>query len=1153
MPGGEAQPVATKPEARSTQDRLLHGYENLTPKELALRQEMGEVASENAGVIPPSVNAAEEQAAPQTLEGDGSDGSPPVPPTLVGHPEQPALPPGRGEQLAITAAPERQALPSAEKLALPPGKGKEAKPIVVGHIDLSHNAERKAYDIANHKIEMMKKENEARFLLHPKRIARNIWGYNYTHRKALIQARQDIIKAQDVNVVDEDFNEDMRKRYGEAIFDQFFHAPDEAIDEAAGEHREFFADDHEATKEVRALYAEFARTGTDEKPAMSDDEFNAAIKEVRAKHMNEPLSETATGLVEQDNYLEVARSMRGRIEQGEAIDDVLEGFKLMRGESRADARTDVHRTKLDNLLDKYEKSRFGESKYGSLVPSTVIVAGVSAGAFLATRGLNSAARAAVFFGGSAAIGALAGAREYRDITRQRAQMGRETFHGKDYSGDSTKRNEALSQFDYERLSVDKTLENLDTHKEKLQSAEISANDLNAILNELANIQVLKTLSASMNIDLLDHGKSDDPNKHIKDRTALAVKQAELKVMLGELLKSNNPEALSAFSLENEVPADFDTEARISELISSRVAAAQDEKIEAVNKKDELFRAYRRKEALKKGAKVAAFSFVAGTVIQEAWAALSDEKVGLVEQAWGGNNHAPTNETMLAGFLPDHEAKVEHINTKLPDHRVAELRAEAEAKGGYLEENHTTTFTQVKEQLTPAEWAKSNPGDLRHFENVRLFDNNTSQIDMNELGGQLSAGPDGTVQPWDTMARGGSIDGSDSMDMTIRSNNVFTIALKQPDGTHLQKVFEYGQNVDKPWADLLYQKQDGTWGFKGDGYIAWGQSAGDTLNVAASIAGDGGSNTLVVESSIPDVDYDYVVHAPATDRSTDFGPAVWLPRGKRLGVAQRPVPAATPTSLAHILEQAPVGKDKLPVPTETTDSVTKITDIEEITKPRAEPEQQKIAREAGWPLPNLKLDSSKSYTAEQWKAASEYIDRSNALNPNVTDSLERLQLAVELAERESASAELKKLLDGIYQLNLTREKNRDTQEQRATGPRPDARSYNRKTSSESDITPPTPERVTVGIEKVNQLLDSVIENQFIRDQNISPETLRKAREIYKGIAEKYNVINENGEINVKLLTKRAISSIHPDANGDLDPDLAVALTIINTQIRPKNTS
>ena len=49
--------------------------------------------------------------------------------------------------------------------------------VTVGEIDVSHNAERKAYEIADRRVEELKEQNEKRSIFNPKRIVRTIWGF----------------------------------------------------------------------------------------------------------------------------------------------------------------------------------------------------------------------------------------------------------------------------------------------------------------------------------------------------------------------------------------------------------------------------------------------------------------------------------------------------------------------------------------------------------------------------------------------------------------------------------------------------------------------------------------------------------------------------------------------------------------------------------------------------------------------------------------------------------------------------------------------------------------------------------------------------------------------------------------------------------------
>jgi hypothetical protein len=667
--------------------------------------------------------------------------------------------------------------------------------------------------------------------------------------------------------------------------------------------------------------------------------------------------------------------------------------------------------------------------------------------------------------------------------------------------------------------------------------------------------------------------------------ALAVSQAELKVFLDELLESDNADTYKAFGLDGALPDGQMPSAVVDDAIESRLQSFKDERLKGINAKDEAFNAYRRRESIKKGAKVAAFSLVAGTVIQEVHATFSSDRTGLAEQAWGGNDNPGAHETWLGSALPDQGGTVEHKDF----YHTPQMIADLEANGHEVIENHTTTYTTVTEKITAAEYAQSHPGEMRHFKDVRLFTNNTERIDLNELGGQLGKGPEGTVRVWDTMTKNGSIDGGDSLNMINRSNNVFTIALKQPDGTHIHKIFEYGQDVGKPWADMMYQKQDGTWGFKGDGYIAWGQSADETLNVAASIKGDGGPNTFDISNSIPEVKYDYEIRTPSMDQPTIMPGAVWAPGGSRLGAATRPAgkPAAVTSQELVPLEPNPVGteSDRLPVPAQQNaepDVIRESTPEQPFNE--IETNQRKVAREAGWPLLELDISPNQNVSIEQWKVAAEFVQRSNELRPNITDPMGQLRAAIELAEQEGLDGETRGLLYGLYQINQADNKESGSPEsetsrsEEQSSSSSDSRSGSStqqqaqpqtaktsvddgnssesipRQSTETQLPPVNPE-VTARMEEVNVLLDEVrnLRDPYNRDKyamaskaQITPELFEKARGIYM------NVVRERGsELSTKLVLRYAAAAVHPDRGGDEDTlELYQAITWINEQLRGK---
>lgn len=1021
-----------------------------------------------------------------------------------------------------------------EQRQLPPALvGEKPGPITVGHIDLSDNANRKAYDIADRRIEDLKEANSKRFLLNPKRIARNIWGYNAKHRKVLNQARKDIFRAQDVNIVDEEFDEAARKRYGEAIFDQFFNGSDEAIDTAAGENREFFAADHDATLAMRKLYAEYASRSTEDHPLMTDDEFNRRVGEIR-ELMGEHESETATGEVEQDNYLEAARAVRGRIEHGEAIDEVLEGFQLVRGESRADARTEVHQTKVEKLLDKYEKTRLGE-----LVPSNVMAVGVSVGAFAATRGASTAAKLAFFAGGASVTGAIAGVRESGDISKQRARRERETFRGKEFV-DSTKREKALSEFEYERASVEQIKGRLGDFKDKLESGEHDETTVKEAIDELANIKLLKELSASRGIDLFDHGVNADPTKHLKDRLEVAQSQAELKNYLQKALQEGDATVLDAMGLD---ASDVEDEATIRGLVDAqvndRVAVFEEVKLHEIDEKDTAFRKYRRREAFKKGASVAAFSLVGGVVAHEAIAMVSSQSAGLAERAWGGNNSTSAHDTALNKFIGRDEVRVSHTHENLSPDKISELRSQ----GSEVLSNNHTDYDTVTRSMNLDEYKAAHPEQLRHFNNVTLFDNNSSAPDQNELGGQLTRNPDGGVRVWDTMSQDGSFTAAgERLDMTNAQTNDFVMAFENPDGTHDFKVFEYGQEVPKPYADMLYQKDDGSWGFKGDGYVAWGQTSGDTLNVAASIGGDGGANTFTDVEKVPHVTYDYEIRTPV-DRPLDVPPAVWSPGRSRLGNARRPqVEQPSEAEPSTELDRKPVMQEPSGEPSKELERATREPAIQEktVTGAALESRERQVAREAGWPLLDIRIGTGQNISTEQWQLATSFVEQAKSELAD-DDEVAQLRRAAEMAIDQGADASTAGLLSTLYVMNENKERGNGARaETESSSSQRSGEAANPRVNTEAD-----PQEVAGRISTLAADLDAVVsrESREAAQVGLTPEVLRQARGIYE------NVIRQRGaSITNKTLARRAAAEVHPDRIGEEDGDLSRAINWINERLR-----
>ena len=431
----------------------------------------------------------------------------------------------------------------------------------------------------------------------------------------------------------------------------------------------------------------------------------------------------------------------------------------------------------------------------------------------------------------------------------------------------SKRREELEGFRYSTESATKLTQDLYDKFDKDVLDNNQKEDLEAAIHALTVAKVRSDYSDLHNVDLISYtSEAQKEAEFYKLKDAILLMQVEL----GKKLRDGGAELLG-------VPG-----ATLQSVVSEKAAELTQLIHQDVTGKDEAFHKYRRKKALKKGAIAVGVGAGVGMLAQEAVTALPGGRVGLAEQIFNGDELAEGGEqtkTFLNGIITGGDVHTgaseqftaynfgEHGSIKITDDHtivknpdgtmnlvdkngnVSIENVPIESDGRLspdsiklLEDNgmevkggvHTQ---EVAKEIPMQEYLAKHPEELREFDNVSLYDNDTPSIfDLNEQGGRLSYNPDGTVNIGQNMTPDGSFNSGGSIEMA-KGSSLHVIAIKQPDGTHLHKIFEYGQPIDKPWSDMLYQKSDGTWGYKGDGYIAWGQANGEQLHVAASIAGD----------------------------------------------------------------------------------------------------------------------------------------------------------------------------------------------------------------------------------------------------------------------------------------------------------------------------
>lgn len=720
--------------------------------------------------------------------------------------------------------------------------------VVIGEVNAGYHAKQEARDLADRRVQELEKKNQERFILDPRRMFRRIWGFESDRVKFRKEAEKDIneylerlgegatlseklgaLKAGDKDFGDEG-DDTLKKKYGGELFDHFFKHDQEYIDEAVGEQRKLFEADEEATQAAKRLYTDFISN-----PAMTDQEFKQRLNSEVRERMGAGAG--TDGLV-LDNYLEVAKTMRDRADSEEAIATAVAGLKLVKAESRHELRTEVHQTAVDKLVTKYE-----QSKFGNIVPPSVVAAGASIGIWAATRGANTVGRALGLVGGGAVIGATTAVKENALIRQQRAQRERETARGKNYDRDKTKRGEKLKEFEYERFKASDLVEDLAFHTERARGGDGNVDDL---INSLAEIKAIKDISAEKKVDLMSYS---DPAKVLEERNALIMAQAEARAAV-----------LGAKGEGYDLTAE----------LQSRANTARDQRQEEINVKDQAFAKWRRWEAGKKGLFAGAMSIGVMLAAEEAWAAIDPNKAGLLERAWSGGNNAGATGTALNSFTGGVESQT--ITDSLTPEQIAELQA----KGATVLDKSYTTYTESETRSSVANIFKMAGG--RKMGSVHLMDNKTSALyDFDELRGQLSVDASGNLTPW-MNSMGVSFNSTESIDMRDMMHNVFDIAVKDLNGGFLHRVVQFGEAIPDDLRNLFDAKGN----YLGDGYIAWGKLVGDHLDVAASMKGSGVVSEIVTKIK------DEVLHPEFEIIGPKGGslPPVWFGKRERLGVAEK---------------------------------------------------------------------------------------------------------------------------------------------------------------------------------------------------------------------------------------------------------------------------
>lgn len=415
---------------------------------------------------------------------------------------------------------------------------------------------------------------------------------------------------------------------------------------------------------------------------MSEHDFEEAMKFEKARMADEGLD---TSLIS-DTLLETAKAAKERFNHEESIENVMEGFRLINADYQAQVRTEVHRSKIDEISEKVA------GKLGFVQPE-VIAAAAGIAVFFTQKATTSALRAAVpVVGGALAAGTFAGFKEHNRVAVDRAEQARRIARGEEIGG--TKYDRQMQETEYESFAA--------TDLTATLKKAIESGNTDLIQQGLANIEALTQYSDENKVDLIKFSGGD--NTTIEDeRLALDIQIAQAKV---ELKKAGITDESKSF---------VDASRLAYEAIENDIDA-----------KDKAFRKLQAKRVAAQFAKTAAIGAATAVVGQEVSAAFNPDSYGLFDKMNDtldirfkplniGVNNLDAHKTLLAGFLGINQEQIattvetitaaEATGAKLTDEQVQQLRNE-----GYTVNEQTVTTTEDitrTETLSAAEYAQQN--------------------------------------------------------------------------------------------------------------------------------------------------------------------------------------------------------------------------------------------------------------------------------------------------------------------------------------------------------------------------------------------------------------------------------------------------------------
>lgn len=656
-------------------------------------------------------------------------------------------------------------------------------------IDQSYDAQQAAKDAAQERL--TNELNEGGVM---RRMLKSIWKggafKEYYEQKYTREALHEIEDSG--NVLHFQADEQGSQRAKLATVDRYLFESDELLHAEAGERRETIDDDNELSQEIKELIRRNVEGDLSDEAMLEErTRLLSAYQEANGSDM------AKRGLVRVDNLIEVANAVKGAVEHGESLDAVMQNMRISLGESRSGVRTEAHYSRYERIADK-----LAQTKVGSLVtPETLITAVTLAGSIARLGGRSAVGAATKTIAPGIAGGLWAALRENKRMKQDRQQHARERAQGKEYEAGSKRRDEMETTM-YESQSASELTEILNRHFGEDATFD-SQEAVQAAIAALANTELAVRTSDSKGVDLITYSAADAVEE---ERLALDLARANAKVVAQTQLE--DPTVRQYLGISDE--------ATVRDVLNEQIDTLTSAMETDMSDKDRLFNKIKRRNVAKAAAIGTVAGLVAGTVAQEGMAALSDTRVGLVEQLWDAHNtayHGTMHQTLLESLVHGNHDVSSHVTHVAPsstydsfnlgEHGKIELSSDMSMQthdglitikdhNGNILADHLTTndkgdltheslarlreahinvsntshnvelpSTVEEKHVGLHEYLAAHHGDTTHVTREFWYDNNTARFDKNEL--RLDWGDQG--------------DG-----ITNHGSYQFSIAGMQPDGS-----------------------------------------------------------------------------------------------------------------------------------------------------------------------------------------------------------------------------------------------------------------------------------------------------------------------------------------------------------------------------------